>query len=276
MAYKTILLSLNEISQVPQLIALARQLASGHKAHVRGLYVVPAVQIYPSAGLASVAEVYDGNRKYFLDHLAKVEAQFSTAMKSDGIAFSFMKLDTATSLISAAAVDESRNADLVVVAATDPNEGLGPEVDFVQRLVIAAGRPVLVLPRSGAGALDLSTVILGWDGGREAARAVFDALPLLVKAKTVKIVRVDESSRGTMGSASIAETLDRHGVKAEILNVSSDGLDAGAALLRAAKDHGAGLLVMGAYGHSRFTEFIFGGATRAVIQSLDMPVLMSH
>ncbi len=276
MAYKTILLCLNEIAELPRLIAAARQLASDKKAHVLGLYVIPAVQIYPSAGLASVAEVYDGNRKYFLDHADKVESQFAAAMKADGIAFSFMKLDTATSLISMAALEESRNADLVVTAATNSDEGLGPEVDFVQRLVIAAGRPVLVLPRNGSDKLDFSTVLLGWDGGREAARAAFDALPLLAKAKTVKIVRVDETARGSVAAASIAETLDRHGVKADIVNVSSDGTNAGAALLRAAKDHGAGLLVMGAYGHSRFTEFVFGGATRHVILSLDMPVLMSH
>ena len=70
MAYKTILLCLNEITEVPRLIAAACQLAVDKKAHVRGLYVIPAVQIYPSAGLASVSEVYDGNRKFFQENLS--------------------------------------------------------------------------------------------------------------------------------------------------------------------------------------------------------------
>jgi nucleotide-binding universal stress UspA family protein len=82
--------------------------------------------------------------------------------------------------------------------------------------------------------------------------------------------------RGVEPAAEIAETLAHHGVKTEITHVTSDGMNAGETLLRAAKDHGAGLLVMGAYGHGRFTEFVFGGATRHVFRNLTTPVLMSH
>jgi nucleotide-binding universal stress UspA family protein len=179
-------------------------------------------------------------------------------------------------LLSSAVLDQCRSADLLVVSSVNPDESLGAEYDFVQRLVMAAGRPVLVLPRKGNAALNYTEAMVGWDGGREAARAAFDAVPLLKKAKRVKLARVDEAPRGQMGGADIAEGLARHKIKIEILGVSSDGLSAGAALLRAANDQGSGLLVMGAYGHSRFTEFVFGGATRHVIQNLDRPVLMSH
>ncbi len=275
MAYKTILLCLNEIDRVPQLVAAARKLAA-NGAHVTGLYVIPAVQVYASAGLAAVPDVYDGNRNFYEQHMPKVREAFETGMKQDGLSFAFQQVDAATPMVSTAVIAESRSVDLVIASSTNPDDSMGTEYDFIQRLVIAAGRPVLVLPRKGDGKLDFSEIIIGWDGGREAARAAFDALPLLQKAKRVKIARVDEAPRGGMASASIAEALARHKVNVELLNVTSDGMNAGETLLRAANDHGAGLLVMGAYGHTRFTEFVFGGATRHAIHNLDRPVFMSH
>jgi|JI10StandDraft_1071094.scaffolds.fasta_scaffold03120_11 nucleotide-binding universal stress UspA family protein len=276
MAYKTILLCLTEIDRVPELIAAGRKLGADHDAHVTGLYIIPGIQVYPNAGLAAVPDVYDGNRKHYIANKADVKKAFEEGMKADGLSFAFQEVDATTPLLSSAVLDQCRSADLLVVSSVNPDESLGAEYDFVQRLVMAAGRPVLVLPRKGNAALNYTEAMVGWDGGREAARAAFDAVPLLKKAKRVKLARVDEAPRGQMGGADIAEGLARHKIKIEILGVSSDGLSAGAALLRAANDQGSGLLVMGAYGHSRFTEFVFGGATRHVIQNLDRPVLMSH
>ena len=276
MAYKTILLCLTEMDRVPQLLAAGRKLGTDHDAHVTGLYIIPGIQVYPNAGLAAVPDVYDGNRKHYIANKAEVKTKFEEAMKADGLSFSFQEVDATTPLLSSAVVEQCRSADIVVVSGVNPDESLGAEYDFVQRVVIAAGRPVLVLPRTGNAELNYTEAIVGWDGGREAARAAFDAVPMLKKAKRVQLARVDEPARGQMGGADIAEGLARHKIKVEILSVSSDGMSAGATLLRAANDQGAGLLVMGAYGHSRFAEFVFGGATRHVIQHLDRPVLMSH
>ena len=276
MAYKTILLCLTEIDRIPQLLAAGRKLGVDHDAHVTGLYIIPGIQVYPNAGLAAVPDVYDGNRKHYLANKAEVKAKFEEAMKQDGLSFAFQEVDATTPLLSSSVVEQCRSADLVVISAVNPDESLGAEYDFVQRVVMAAGRPVLILPRSGSADLAYTEAIVGWDGGREAARAAFDAVPLLKKAKRVQLARVDEAPRGQLGGADIAEGLARHKIKVEILSVSSDGMNAGATLLRAANDQGAGLLVMGAYGHSRFTEFVFGGATRHVIHHLHRPVLMSH
>ena len=79
-----------------------------------------------------------------------------------------------------------------------------------------------------------------------------------------------------MPSAGIAEAMDRHGVKSEVTDVPSEGMTLSETLLHAANDYGAGLIVLGAYGHSRFSEMIFGGATRYMIRKLDRPLLMSH
>ena len=280
MTYKTILVSLNEIGRLPEVLAAAQQLGSSLGSHVSGLYVVPAVQVYPSVGFEAAPQVFEGNRTYFKDNAAKVRGSFEEAMKHEGISFDFHMIDARTPLIADDVITFGRSTDVIIVSATNPDEVTGVERDFVEQVIMGAGRPVLILPATGEAKISLDEVVLGWDGGREAARAAFDALPLLKAAKKVRIVRADPQKdpalRGAVPGADLAETLARHGVKAETQGFPTDGYDAGQALLRCADDCGAGLIVMGAYGHSRLTEFIFGGATRFVLSRLHRPVLMSH
>jgi nucleotide-binding universal stress UspA family protein len=280
MSYKTILVSLNEVGRLEQLVAAAVSLARGTGAHVSGLYVVPSVQVYPSVGFEAAPQVFEGNRTFFKDNASRVKQAFEDAMRREGLAHDFHLLDARTPVIAEEVLAVGRCADLIVVSATNPDEITGVERDFVEQVIMSAGRPVIVLPHQGNAGISLDEIIVGWNGGREAARATFDALPLLKKARKVRIVWVDPqkepSLRGSVAGADIAETLARHGVKAEAQGYPTDGQDEGQALLRCADDTGAGLVVMGAYGHSRLAEFIFGGATRFVLTRMSRPVLMSH
>lgn len=280
MAYKTILVSLNEVGRVPQLIAAATIIGKTFGSHVAGFYVIPAVQVYPSVGFEAAPQVFEGNRTFFKDNAEKVRQGFESAMKREGLAFDFHLVDARTPIIADDVIAQGRSADLIIVSATNPDEVTGVERDFVEQTIMGAGRPVLVLPYQGEAKVDFNDVVLGWDGGREAARAAFDAMPILAAAKKVRVVRADPqkdaSLRGTVPGADLAEALARHGAKAEAQGFPTDGMDAGQALLRCADDCGAGLIVMGAYAHSRLTEFIFGGATRYVLSRLNRPVLMSH
>jgi nucleotide-binding universal stress UspA family protein len=280
MTYKTILVSLNEVAREPQLIAAASELGRRFQAHVAGFYVVPAVQVYPSVGFEAAPQVFEGNRTFFKDNAEKVRSAFEAAMKRDGLTFDFHLSDARSPVIADEVIAQGRAADLIIISATNPEEVTGVERDFVEQVMMGAGRPVLVLPYTGEAKIDLNEVVLGWDGGREAARAAFDAMPILKQAKRVRVVRADPqkdpSLRGAVPGADLAETLARHGVKAEAMGYPTDGMDAGQALLRCADDTGAGLIVMGAYAHSRLTEFIFGGATRFVLTRMNRPVLMSH
>jgi len=194
--------------------------------------------------------------------------------------FDFHQIDARTPVIADEVIAQGRSCDLVVVSATNPDEITGVERDFVEQVVMAVGRPVIVLPAKGDARISLAEIVVGWDGGREAARAAFDALPLLKQAQKVRVVRIDPQKdptlRGSVAGADLAETLARHGIKAEAQGYPTDGLDEGQALMRCAEDTGAGLIVMGAYGHSRLAEFIFGGATRFVLTRMTRPVLMSH
>ncbi|WP_421696404.1 universal stress protein [Aestuariivirga sp.] len=280
MTYKTILVSLNEIGRLSESVAAAQSLARETGAHVSGLYVVPAVQVYPSVGFEAAPQVFEGNRSFFKDNVQRVKQVFEEAMQREGLSHDFHQIDARTPVIAEEVVAAGRVADVVIVSATNPDEITGVERDFVEQVVMALGRPVIVLPFKGKAELSLNEIVIGWDGGREAARATFDALPLLKKAAKVRVVRIDPQKdpnlRGSVAGADLAEALSRHGVKAEAQGYPTEGQDEGQALMRCAEDCGAALIVMGAYGHSRLAEFIFGGATRFVLNRMGCPVLMSH
>jgi nucleotide-binding universal stress UspA family protein len=280
MSYRTILVSLNEVGRVSQITAAAVELGRRLGAHASGLYVIPAVQVYPSVGFEAAPQVFEGNRTYFKDHAAAVRQTFEEAMQREGLPFDYQTIDARSPLIADDVIAHGRSADLIVASATNPEEVTGVERDFIEQIIMGAGRPVVVLPASGELKLALDDIVLGWDGGREAARAALAAKPLQQAARKVRVVRVDPQKdpglRGSVPGADLASTLSRHGVTVETQGFPTDGLDAGQALMRCADDCGAGLIVMGAYGHSRITEFIFGGATRFVLTRLNRPVLMSH
>ena len=147
-----------------------------------------------------------------------------------------------------------------------------------------SGRPVLIIPRTGhfapLGEGIVEKAVVGINGTRESARAMFEALPLLKRVKETRLVWVDpyrqSGEAGEVPGAEEAAVLSRHGLKAVAEPMMTDGRNAGEALLMRANDLGADLLVMGAYAHSRMREFVFGGATRHVLEHMTIPVLMSH
>ncbi|MFL5260545.1 MAG: hypothetical protein ACJ8AS_12390 [Hyphomicrobiales bacterium] len=280
MTYKTVLVCLDEVNRVDALAAAAIWIGELTGAHVRGLYVIPAAQIYPSTGFEAVPQVFEGHRTYFQDNKDAVRNAFERAMQREGLTFDFLAVEGRSPLIADEVVRYGRTSDLVLMHATDPDQVSGVELDFIERVVMAVGRPVLVLPRAGVSTLKLDEIIVGWNGHREAARAVFDALPFLKAANSVRLVWVDPQRdsdlEGGVAGADLAETLARHEVKAIAEGLPSGGIDAGAALLQRATDTGGGILVMGAYGHSRLRELVFGGATRLVLDKMTLPVFMSH
>jgi nucleotide-binding universal stress UspA family protein len=166
----------------------------------------------------------------------------------------------------------SRVFDLTIVPSFGASEAIAED------LVFDAGWPVLLLPaQDGLPLLGLDAVVIGWDGGRAAARAVADALPICVLAKSVKVVTITgEKSLKADLQASLERHLKAHGIQPEMIEHHAEGANAGTQLLEFCRRSGAGILVMGAYGHSQFREFILGGATRTILAAADLPILMSH
>ncbi len=279
MTYNTILVALNDISRIDALLSVALGVAAKHDAHVIGLYVIPAVRVYPTMSAHVVPGVDDACRVFFQEHSDSVEASFNEAVRKAGVRGEWRLVDSASVDISDGVIAHGYQADLVVASQKNSEVANGIEDDFCDRLVMEAGRPVLLVPMSGEFKTLGQHVVVGWNAGREAARSVFDALPILKQAARVHLVWVDpqgSTSAGDLPGAEIAASLARHDIEVTAEALKGDHEGAGAALISRATELGADLLVTGAYGHSRVREFVFGGVTRTMLKAMPVPVLMSH
>ena len=177
-------------------------------------------------------------------------------------------------------VPHARAADLVVASQTDPGWPGSASLDVADRLAIECGRPVMIIPNDGVHDRPFRKVLVAWNARREAARATFDALPLLKNAEDVRVVWVnpqtERENAQDIPAADICVALARHGVNCQATEEIAPRVGVGETLLACAKDFDADLLVMGCYGHTRLREFILGGASRHVLSHMSLPVLMSH
>lgn len=176
-------------------------------------------------------------------------------------------------------VDSAWAADLLVLGQHDAsNPTPGVPASFVSDVLLGSGKPAIVVPYIGAGSTVGTNVLLAWKPTPEAARAVAAALPLLRQAQTVHLALWDElpSHRVLASAANIEKLLRRHGVQVRVLRQGPPSRELGELVLSLCADVQADLLVMGCYSRSRVREQILGGVTRTVLQSMTLPVLMSH
>ncbi len=173
---------------------------------------------------------------------------------------------------------QCRHADLTLVSRPEKaGDGRGP---LVEAALFGSGRPVLVVPPGWQGRAPGKTALVAWNAGRESARALGDALPLLGPGSRVVVATVDAKpsieGHGEMPGVDISGHLARRGLAVELQNIDSSGRSVATCLLDAARAADADLIVMGGYGRSRFSEMVFGGATRDMLLEAHVPILMSH
>ena len=276
MSFRTILVNLNETTNTEAVIVTATTLAREFEARVTGLYIVPASPVYPSAQYEPIPEMFETHREYFRRQSASVEATFKAAFPGNSPGHRLRIKKSASPLVAESVIEWGRCFDLIVLSKTDTKSELGIELDFVPSIAVAAGRPVMVVPFNKPVASSPETVVIGWNGSRESARALFDGLPILKRAKTIHVISVDCSRSESLPGEGIVDALHSHGIEVVVTPVESGGETAGHVLLKKVADTGAGLLVIGAYGHSRLREFILGGVTRTVLRDMKCPVLLSH
>ncbi|MSP49041.1 MAG: universal stress protein [Alphaproteobacteria bacterium] len=236
-------------------------LAGKHGASVAALYVKPTAVIYSGGMGFEMSPALIEAQERDLEAAAK-EAEAAVkayaARSKTAIEWRCEEGDE----VAVAAI-HARYADLVVATP-----------DLARDLVFAAGGPVLAVP-DGVKANPPKRVLVAWNGGREAARALRDAADLLAAAGSATVVVIDPPPGKPIGQ-DIARFLAAHGIKTEVREMVSRGAGVGGLLLEEARTGGADLLVMGAYGHSRFREWVLGGATEEVLSDSKLPVLLSH
>jgi nucleotide-binding universal stress UspA family protein len=281
MAYKTILVHLNDARRAGPLIDAARLVGEQNEAHLIGVYAVPTITMgAPTRIGAGVIEVV---RRRFHDEAESLRAKFLEAMRGRAVTTEWRMLETRSGVRDCGALVayQARTADLIIAAQTDPTWDDSGMLDFPDRLALESGRPALIIPNAGKFPTIGSRVLVAWNGSRESVRAVFDALPLLTRAKSVVLLtvaktRIADEDLDTVPAADIATALSRHGVKCELQRSVAAGIEIEEELLSRAADASADLIVMGCYGHSRLRELVMGGASRGVLSHMTAPVLMAH
>jgi len=211
-----------------------------------------------------------------LEEAVLMEEKFTTLVRRGDLRGEWQ---TVIGLAATFVTRRARAADLIILGQHAPDHPA--ELDAPEDVILACGRPVLVLPTNWRAGEIAENVLIAWNGSREAARAAHDALPLMAlpvitTARTITVVSVnpDPGDDWELGGA-LVHHLARHGLDVAPVTITTE-LSASEAVLSRAADTGADLIVMGAYSHSRVRETILGGMTRDILRNMTMPVLMSH
>jgi nucleotide-binding universal stress UspA family protein len=281
MSYRDLLVVLDAAADTRGRIELAADLAERFSAHLVALYPIPDPELPRRAGYADLAVLEPVYREWRERSLTQAEATRAAFEHAAGLRGVSSEWRGAAEGPEADPALHARYADLAILGQRDPdNDEMALVRPRPEGVILASGRPVLVVPYAGRFETVGRCVLVAWNASREAARAVADAMPLLKAAEIVTVLAVDLQTRpdrdGDIPGADIALHLARHGVKAEIERTVSSGVPIGELILSRAADLGADLLVTGAYGHSRARELLLGGATRSILAAMTVPVLMSH
>lgn len=278
MTYKTILVHLNNERRSGPLLECAMALGERFGSHVIGLYVFPAFRLTPPVPMPFSRELAGTLRGELREEERRIRLVFDTVSKGRSVVAEWRSVTSERRPVADIVLDHARAADLVIASQADPDWGFSDILDCPDRLAIECGRPVLVIPSSGRCSGIPRTVLVAWNGRRESVRALFDAVPLLTLAETVEVLTVDERSRdeASLPDTEIAAALARHGAKVKLTRLIPRNGSAAGEIRARAIDLNADMLVMGAYGHSRLSEFVFGGATRHLLKEMTIPVLFSH
>jgi nucleotide-binding universal stress UspA family protein len=271
---RSILVHLDGTERAAVRLRIAHELAVIHKATLTALFAV-APRFVPLQ-LGGGAQTVPLRDEIDPEHRARAKSLFERTVSHGAAASSWHELTDEFPIPGF--VERAFLSDLMVLGQRHPTDPTGFDVPagFVEAAIVDSGRPALVVPHAGDATADAQTVLVAWKSSREAAHAVTAALPFLRRAKHVHVVCHAENAVDThLALKQIGQYLGQHGVAA-LPHHGVSGSDIGRGLLRLAEGVGADLLVMGCYGHSRARELMLGGASRTVLESMPLPVLLAH
>jgi nucleotide-binding universal stress UspA family protein len=277
MSYKTILVHLNDKNRAEALLEPAVRLAKRYRSHLIGINVYPRVPAPPIrlpfatgviGALAAAERIEAGEIAVIFSRMTRGQP-FTTEWRAE----KSPHLDLARVVIQ-----HGLAADLIVAGQADLDWCHSAMFDFPERLALESGRPVLVVPHAGRYTEIGSNVVVAWKPRREAARAAFDALPLLEDARRVQVLHVRQRADDppAPGENAIGAALSRHGIEWTARTSVAPDVGVGGEILSCVAAEAADLLVLGAYGHGRMRELVFGGVTIHVARHMNAPTLFSH
>jgi nucleotide-binding universal stress UspA family protein len=273
---KDIVVNLSGPGQTDFAVKYALSVARTLGAHLTGIAFLYD-PVIPDGALGGVpVQLIEAQREENSKAAQSAVQRFEENARAAGVSVSSRTVEASVGGGATVFAKIARRFDLVVLGQSQREYGASEEV-MIEAALFESGRPVMVVPYIQREGLALNRVLLCWDGSRTAARAIGDAMPLLEGAKEVDVVIVaEERKEEDMTGSHMAEHLARHGISATVKRLVKGDISIDSVVLSYAADTGADLIVMGGYGHSRFREFILGGMTRGILESMTVPVLMSH
>jgi nucleotide-binding universal stress UspA family protein len=259
---------------------ISEELARHFSAHLRiGLSVdLPVVAVQDMGGFAPTvyAPLLDQARQTAEQRAQKLREKFSAS----DIQPEIFLFETQPAYTVSPVSMHAHYADCSIMLSESVPEAAPFHRLHLQSLLMDSGRPVILIPAQCSARVPPQYVVIAWSPTREAARAIHDALPLLLKASRVDVLIIDPkvgvNAHGSEPGADIATHLARHGLKVNVVTRPRINQSTGASILQYAESNAADLIVSGAYGHSRLRELVFGGVTRELIKTSKVPVLLSH
>lgn len=199
--------------------------------------------------------------------------QFETAAQEAGLSYGKRVIADSTYSVDQMLVAACRLYDVSIAA--QPELAIAGNTP-IKAMLFDSGRPIILIPRAHRGGIALDHVAVGWDGGRYAARALHDAMPLLEMAACIDIIAINEPSEyPSSSSEALASLLARRRLNVRVRQPRSDQRHIYRAIMAVAAEAGSKLLVMGGYGHSKAGRFVLGGVTRDALQEMSIPIFMS-
>lgn len=279
MSYKTLIVHLDTSARSTCRLSLALRLARTFASHLNGIFASFEPNPHEFYVMAGTASYYEAHQKLRAEQRGAMERLFRAELLRAQVEGSWVPIDSKP---VSEVVQRGRTGDLVILGQTDPDDPASYVAEhFPETVALGSGGPVLMLPHNGRFESVGERVLVAWNGSREAARAVHDALPFITRAARVTVASANSIFAPAASQESCAEVavmLARHGAT----NVDITRFDrradesSGTALLNFANEGGYDLLVMGAYGHTRIQELILGGATRSAFDAMTVPVLLAH
>ena len=268
---KTILVPIGHDKGAEERVAAAANLANKYDAHVKALHVLtPAGDMFKSMPThAYTVESFNRYEADLKEEAEKYRAKYEKQLEAAGVRYDWCQQQG--NMLNYLNI-HSRAADLTVLS--QKTESYDDIMSVMHDFIIESGMPAIVIPEGG-GSESYNSVLVAWDGSKQSAKAVHDALPILKEADKVTVLSIVEKAKETLPEADICVKLSRHGVNAEALTVA-ESMSVAEQVVASAGNVNADLIVSGAWGHRRLREIIFGGVTKELLSNQRYAIYLAH